>query len=287
LTVSDSRSEEGSFLAVQSTTDNRKSEIGKTRRARGGVALGDAYRVLAAVYDAWQATYGKSYAERITPRTLDSLRRYRPDWRSLCDLGCGTGSLLLNLAGSGRRLIGVDASAEMLREARRKARAAGQRISWIHADIRDFRVPAPVDAVGCFYDTLNHLGSIEDLRQTFAAVHAALRPGGTFMFDVNTLHCFRTLWDHLSVTEGPGLTMILDNEYDHRSRTGLARVTIFRRRGHLYTREFALVVERYFPEREVMAALRAAGLRPIARQGFDPFGDSARPIKTWWVARRF
>ena len=267
-----------------SRNDGRRGSM--IHRSRGSVTLGDAYRVLAAVYDAWQATYGQSYADRITPRTLDGLRRHHPDWQSFCDLGCGTGTLLLNLASNGRRLTGVDASPEMLREARRKARAAGRRVRWIRSDIRDFHLPALVDVIGCFYDTLNHLDSLDDLQRTFAAVHAALRPGGTFLFDVNTLHCFQTLWDHLSVTEGPGLTMILDNEYDDRSRVGVARVTIFRRRRNLYTREFALVVERYFSGREVAAGLRAAGLQIISREGFDPFGDSSRPIKTWWVARR-
>src|SRR5687767_3887443 len=43
----------------------------------------------------------------------------------LLDLGCGTGRLLVPLAGKGYRAVGVDLSHEMLAVAREKAAAAG------------------------------------------------------------------------------------------------------------------------------------------------------------------
>lgn len=55
--------------------------------------------------------------------------------RSALDLGCGTGALLIPLAGRLERVYGVDFSSGMLHEAREHAARAGCRnVEWIEAD---------------------------------------------------------------------------------------------------------------------------------------------------------
>lgn len=62
------------------------------------------------------------------------------DSKSICDIGCSTGNLLLYLAqnASFEKLVGIDNSSFMLEIARAKARAYGVNISFIEADILDF-----------------------------------------------------------------------------------------------------------------------------------------------------
>ncbi len=59
---------------------------------------------------------------------------------SLCDIGCSTGNLLLELSQnlSGVSLVGIDNSPSMLDIARSKAKAYGAKIEFIEMDILDF-----------------------------------------------------------------------------------------------------------------------------------------------------
>jgi SAM-dependent methyltransferase len=66
----------------------------------------------------------------------------------VADLGCGTGSLSVLLAGEGYDVVGIDFAAQMLEKAHAKATAAGLRIALAQADAErpPFRV-ASFDAV--------------------------------------------------------------------------------------------------------------------------------------------
>src|SRR5512134_1834309 len=52
------------------------------------------------------------------------------------EIGCGTGRVTIPLAAAGAEITGLDVSASMLEEAKRKAQNQGLRINWIAADGR-------------------------------------------------------------------------------------------------------------------------------------------------------
>jgi ubiquinone/menaquinone biosynthesis C-methylase UbiE len=95
------------------------------------------------------------------------------------DLGCGTGTLLLQLASRvpGARIAGVDADPAMLRQARAKASAAGISLdlapAW--ADALPF-ADGSFDVVlsSLFFHHLQH----DDKRRSLREVRRVLRPGG-------------------------------------------------------------------------------------------------------------
>lgn len=86
------------------------------------------------------------------------------------DLGCGTGRVALALAQAGYAVVGVDSSAAMLEQARRKAAAASLegRVQFIQADLEDFSLE------GCFRLAVFALGTFCHLLDT-AAQRQALR----------------------------------------------------------------------------------------------------------------
>ncbi|WP_203591337.1 class I SAM-dependent methyltransferase [Streptomyces sp. SID13031] len=65
---------------------------------------------------------------------------------SVVELGCGTGQKLIPIAADGHPCVGVDFSAEMLVEARRKAGERGVAVEWVQGDMRD-RASHPWDVV--------------------------------------------------------------------------------------------------------------------------------------------
>jgi ubiquinone/menaquinone biosynthesis C-methylase UbiE len=123
--------------------------------------------------------------KRILAKELESAR-------VVCDLACGSGATAIELAREGRRVHAVDNSAIFLRTVRDKARRAGVRVRTHRADMRSFRLPEEVDLLLCEFAALNALDRRADLAKVFRAVARALKPGGTFAFDVNTPLSFRT-----------------------------------------------------------------------------------------------
>ena len=72
---------------------------------------------------------------------FEILQRLLVEPRTVLDAGCGTGALTIGLAEFAARVDGVDPSAAMLREARRKPGASNERIRWIQGTAEE----APLD----------------------------------------------------------------------------------------------------------------------------------------------
>jgi ubiquinone/menaquinone biosynthesis C-methylase UbiE len=116
-----------------------------------------------------------------TKRKLEITKaRMRPG-DVVVDLGCGTGTIALELAPHGGRLTGVDHSGEMLKIARRKAVDAGvANVEFVQAGVVEGLLrfePASIDGV-CAYNVL-HLMS--DWRDALRSIHDRLKPGGFFV----------------------------------------------------------------------------------------------------------
>lgn len=105
---------------------------------------------------------------------VELLVRAQPtgDVRTVVDLGCGTGLLVPALRNRfpGATVIGVDASAEMLAE----ARAAVPDGTWVEADAASWEPDEPVDVV--YSNALLHW--VDDHEQLFPRYLSWLRPGG-------------------------------------------------------------------------------------------------------------
>ena len=91
----------------------------------------------------------------------------------ILDLGCGTGTLTAEIAASGAELLGVDRSAEMIAEARRKF----PKLRFEVHDARSLTFSREFDAV--FSNAALHW--IPEAERVVAGVARALRPGGRFV----------------------------------------------------------------------------------------------------------
>ncbi|MGN0675001.1 MAG: class I SAM-dependent DNA methyltransferase [Oscillospiraceae bacterium] len=104
----------------------------------------------------------------------------------LLDLACGTGSLSEEMSSMGYDVIGVDASEDMLNEALDKKFESGSNIQYLCQDMTKLDMFGTIDITICALDSINHLGSIEDIRKTFERVSLFCEPDGLFIFDINT-----------------------------------------------------------------------------------------------------
>jgi SAM-dependent methyltransferase len=103
------------------------------------------------IYERYAEFYDESgqigYSLRMIPYLWQVLERHGFQGNSALDLACGTGTMALAMAQRGWRAYGVDASAAMLAQARRKAEEAGLPLLLSQQDMRTFILPERVDSV--------------------------------------------------------------------------------------------------------------------------------------------
>jgi len=129
------------------------------------------YGDLAKYYDelnAWKDYRAES--ERLEGIARRLGRRGRATW---LDVACGTGRHLEHLRRK-HPVVGVDASREMLRIARRRL----PKIRLVVGDMRTFRLDQRFDVVSCLFSAIGHLRTERDLGTTFANFARHLNPGG-------------------------------------------------------------------------------------------------------------
>jgi len=123
--------------------------------------------------------------------------------KRILDLATGTGSVALLLAAEGYHVTGIDIAPRMIDMAREKAARQGvKNVAFLCQDATRLDVPGLFDAAVSLFDSLNYILTARALQQAFAGVYRHLKPGGSFIFDLNSEYALEknlfsqdNLWD--------------------------------------------------------------------------------------------
>ena len=243
-----------------------------------------------AVYDRYAEIYDLSgqisFSLRMIPYLQQILEERGFTGQAMLDLACGTGTVALAFARQGWRAYGVDASAAMLAQARRKAAEVDLPLLLSQQDMRTFSLPERVDLITCLFDSLNYLQTAEELQLTFTRVAGHLKKGGLFICDMNTIRALAEIWDHHTYfSESDELSVIMQSEYDEEAHRAAVRLVAFHKQGELYERIEETHVERAYAEHVVEAAMERGGLEVLARYEcftFEP--PTSQSPRILWAA---
>jgi SAM-dependent methyltransferase len=215
-------------------------------------------RDLAHVHDAGFGDFARDAA----PGLLRRLRRGGIRDGLVVDLGCGSGIWARALLDAGYDVLGVDVSADLLALAR--ARAPGAR--FVRGSAYDVDLP-PCTAVTALGEVLNYGAPPHALPRMFRRIHAALRPGGMFVFDLvgpgRAGARPRRTWH-----EGDGWLLCVETSEDRKRCELTRRITVFRRSGRSWRRSEEVHRLRLFDRETVLANLAAAGFMAEALGGY-------------------
>jgi SAM-dependent methyltransferase len=191
--------------------------------------------------------------------------------RRLLDVGCGTGKSFLPMLERGWEVSACDISPSMVELARAKV---GDAVTLAVADMRELPVFGEFDLVWALDDAVNYLLSGRELKDALGGMRANMSPSGLLMFDVNTLHSYRTFFAETEQVEQGGRRLIWRGQGTPDAAPGSiseARFEVEAANGLDGDIETHFHRQRHFPEAEVLALLAAAGLEclDVFGHGFD------------------
>jgi SAM-dependent methyltransferase len=252
-----------------------------------------------AAYDAFAPFYNRFTQDYAYDRWLTAIEgvaaTHGLTGKRLLDVGCGTGKSFLPLLDRGYAVTACDVSPEMVERAREIV--AGSDASVLVADIRELPVLGRFDLVTAIDDVLNYMLSDEELELAFAAVARNLRPGGLFVFDLNTLGCYRQQFAADMAVDIDGTFFCVRGlaSADHIEPGGSfgSVIEIFSSDdGDCWRRSTSRHLQRHHPPEIVERLLRRTGFELVDRRGLVtgahmvPEGDEDVHMKLDVFARR-
>ncbi len=103
---------------------------------------------------------------------------------SILDLACGSGIFLVNMNLYGYPTDGLDLSSQMIDLARDKMYINHINTNLYLENMATFNIDKKYDVITCYFDSINHLNTIEEVNLMFENVYKHLNKGGKFLFDV-------------------------------------------------------------------------------------------------------
>ncbi len=167
-------------------------------------SLRDDYETIAGFYD---SGYAELAARRADGEFYSQLAREAQG--PVLELGCGTGRVLLEIARLGFPCTGVDASARMLAELRKKDPPRTLRL--VHGSMQSFDLGEDrFRLIYAAFRSMQHLIEVEAQLACLACVRRHLAPGGVFAFDV-----FNPRFEVLAIDDPPEK---VDLRFQHEGR---------------------------------------------------------------------
>ncbi len=148
------------------------------------------YTESAAIYDHMMRSVNyrrwSRYVTRLMKLADNQIRTSRMEKKRLCELGCGTGNISLNMSKLGYDITGVDISAPMLALAKKKfTKRSTPESRFLNHDMVTYSSKDSYDVAICLYDSINYIAEAALLKQFFRNVFVSLKPGGIFVFDAS------------------------------------------------------------------------------------------------------
>jgi SAM-dependent methyltransferase len=250
-----------------------------------------AYELLAPFYD----LYTHDYAHEELLGNIEGIAiEHGLCGRRLLDVGCGTGKSFLPMLARGYEVTACDISPGMVERAR--SAGAGHADVFV-ADARELPDVGPFDFVTAMDDALNYLLSDEELALAFGGVARNLRPGGLFVFDLNSLLTYRKAFTRDAATEiGDAFFCWRGQEYGEDFKPGSIASSVIEvfssvAGGECWRRYSSRHVQRHHPPAVVEGLLEEAGFELLSRRGLmsgtqiDAVGDDDLHVKLLYFAR--
>ncbi len=247
------------------------------------------YDRFASIYqDGPYVRFSQRVAESLLPEHLRFLD-FEPE--RILDVACGEGTFAVAMAEDGYDLVGVDRSEAMIALAKERAAQSKKTVDFSVEDMRTLPFEAEFDLVTCLFDSLNYLLAVRDLADAFQSAFRALRPGGYYLFDMNTIYGLAVDWMREKTyiqNEGEDFIEIHRQDFDYENLIATMEVMVFQQKGALWERFVEQHQERGYPLADIVFLLEQTGFNISGIYGRL---EERKPVQTtsprvWFVAQK-
>jgi SAM-dependent methyltransferase len=210
------------------------------------------------------------FTNGVMPGLLSLLRQAGVRTGLVVDLGCGGGRWAEALGNAGYEVVGVDLSPDMIQLARIRA----PRARFETGSLFNTKLPA-CDAVTAIGEVVNYQFAPKHSRQAltrlFRRIHAALRPGGLFVFDVAGADRVPAAVPAMYWKEGADWSLHVEVDGNAHSGWMTRKIVCFRKAAGCYRRSEETHRLRLLDAAEVVTELEAVGFRTSVQSGYGRF----------------
>ena len=114
---------------------------------------------------------------------VDFVKSFTPSNGNVIDIGCGTGSLAIELSMEMQVVVGVDFDSKMIKRANEKR--DGNNVSFRQMDMLKVADHySDFNTISCFGNTLAHLTSLKKINDFCNVAHSTLAKGGSLLIQI-------------------------------------------------------------------------------------------------------
>lgn len=149
------------------------------------------------------------YIFKTSQAQLDFITEAIPEKEvSIIEIGCGIGTLSLELAQQYKHIIGVDLDDEMIAMAKFNAKKTNTNLRFLQMNMMELDSnfdAESIDGIVCFGNTLAHLSSLKQVSDFLKKTRKVLKPGGKLL--IQTVN-----YDRILINQITQLPLIENNE---------------------------------------------------------------------------
>jgi ubiquinone/menaquinone biosynthesis C-methylase UbiE len=247
------------------------------------------------VYERFAYFYAKGpyrqYSTRMAELLPAVLERFSAKPQRILDLACGEGTFAVLMAKKGFQVTGVDLSSQMLQIAGECAKNEKVDVELHLHDMRSLPFEEKFDLVTCWYDSLNYLLELEDLEKAFAGVWRAIKKGGLFIFDMNTIYGLAVNWQRHPCNVQQDTSELFEihcSIYDFEKNIATLRITGFMKERNGWIRMDEEHKERGYSLEEIKQCLKKAGTEELACWGSLQEMSELKPDsgRVWFIMQK-
>jgi cyclopropane fatty-acyl-phospholipid synthase-like methyltransferase len=160
--------------------------------------------------------------------------------KKVLDIGCGSGGFMLKAQKEGIDIVGIDISAKMIENAKKK------NLDVYHIDLCEFS--GEFDACVAIFDVINYMDK-EYLSKFFSCVKRVLKRDGYFLFDINTLHGFEDIAQGTLAKEDNKHFVVLNSIFEDKKM--ITKIDVFTKNDNCYIKEEGEIIQYFYKINEL------------------------------------
>ncbi len=208
------------------------------------------YSNIARYYDTLMKEVGY---EKWIDYILDTIDLFNIKATPMLDVTCGTGNSIIPFVKKKKKpLLGVDNSLEMLKVAKEKEPT----LALVQANAMKLPFLNHFNLALSMFDSLNYILEPESLIEAFSSIKDSLKPGGHFLFDLNTPYGLKCVSGRDVREENKNLMSVWRNSYNKKDRILTLHLTLFVKKDSNWNRIDEIHKEKGYSEEEIRYSLK-------------------------------